>query len=532
MKRTRAALLPISLQFSVLLSLAAGCASAPTASKAPTDPGTASAGDTAAPVMAEPSTEAVARDSDDGVPAPDTASRSVSVEEEAPRGAPVAAAPPPPPVVMPTTAPPPMTPGAFPSSGALSRPRGAGPAPAATSAARPAPKAEIAGSTVPSRPTPMPMAVESAPSVRAGEWDDNANHREFQRWLATESQHPFQPVDTSSRQFLVVRDADGKAVPRCPVKVEDGRGRSIKLTTTASGRALLFPVAEGLTGSTMRATADCQNAKSTVVFSTAQSDGVVDLKLGARRALPDVRDVDIAFILDTTGSMAEEIAAVKATIQKVASSLNGANIRVRIGMVEYKDRTDPFVTKVYPMTRDLGSFSKQVATVGASGGGDTPEDAVAGLHAGLTKLDWGGQALIKLAFLIGDAPPHLDYQDGPNYVSDMRDAASRGIQVFTVAASGMDDLGQVVWRQVAQYTGASSLFVLRGGAGPQSTGGGDPKSSCGGTQTNFRSGNLDGLILQRIEREVKAIDRDPMKIPGVGVDENAKPCKERMMIAE
>src|SRR5262245_16433298 len=36
-------------------------------------------------------------------------------------------------------------------------------------------------------------------------------------------------------------------------------------------------------------------------------------------------------------------------------------------------RTDPFVTKVYPMTTDLPRFSSQVASVQASGGGDTPE---------------------------------------------------------------------------------------------------------------------------------------------------------------
>ncbi|MCK6593546.1 MAG: hypothetical protein L6Q76_38815 [Polyangiaceae bacterium] len=67
------------------------------------------------------------------------------------------------------------------------------------------------------------MMVDSSPSVRAGEWDDNANYREFQRWLATESRLSFRPVDTSSRQFVVVRDSDGKAVPRCPVTVSDGR---------------------------------------------------------------------------------------------------------------------------------------------------------------------------------------------------------------------------------------------------------------------------------------------------------------------
>ena len=66
----------------------------------------------------------------------------------------------------------------------------------------------------------------------------------------------------------------------------------------------------------------------------------------------------------------------------------------------------------------------------------------------------------------------------------------------------------------------------------QSTGAGDPRSSCGGTQTQFASGNLDALIVQKIKRELKGLDRDPLKIAGLRVDENAKPCGERLMVAE
>jgi hypothetical protein len=114
----------------------------------------------------------------------------------------------------------------------------------------------------------------------------------------------------------------------------------------------------------------------------------------------------------------------------------------------------------------------------------------------------------------------------------MKDAAHRGIQIFTIAASGMDDLGQVVWRQIAQYTNATNLFVLRGGAGPQSTGAGDPKSSCGGTHENFASGKLDALILGKINRELKSIDKDPLRVAGLGKDENAKPCNERLLASD
>jgi hypothetical protein len=257
---------------------------------------------------------------------------------------------------------------------------------------------------------------------------------------------------------------------------------------------------------------------------------VVDLALGAHRATPN-REVDLGFVLDTTGSMAEEIAAVKATIQKVASTLGAEGVNVKVGLVEYKDRGDEFVTRVFPMTTDTVSFARQVDKLSASGGGDYPESVNEGLHVALNRLDWGDQSVVKMAVLVGDAPPHLDYSQDFDYAVDMKDAAHRGIQVFTIAASGMDELGQVVWRQIAQYTDATNLFVLRGGAGPQSTGGGDPRSSCGGTQTAYRSGNLDALIVQRVRRELKAVDADPMRIPGRGTDENAKPCDKRIMVA-
>jgi Mg-chelatase subunit ChlD len=426
--------------------------------------------------------------------------------------------------------PPPPPPSPAPAGGRASREESK-----AAFAPRPAAKADVAerGAPKPAEvAAPAPVAVMPAASVKAGEWDDNANYREFQKWLGTEAGQPFHRVDVRDRQFIVVRDADGKPMPRCQVSIIDERGHKISLTTTASGRAILFPHAEGLAGNDLAAATICQNGTAQARFSLAQSDGVVDMKLAVKRTLPATRDVDVAFILDTTGSMAEEIAAVKSTLQKVATALSSANVRVRIGLVEYKDRGDPFVTKVYPMTTDIASFSRLVAGIEASGGGDTPESMNEGVHVGINGLRWSDTAVARLAFVIADAPPHLDYPNDFDYAADMRDAAHKGIQLFTVAASGMDDLGQVVLRQMAQYTGATNMFVLRGGAGPQSTGGGDPKSSCGGTQTNYASGNLDALIVQKINREIRGLDRDPLRIAGLQVDENAKPCKERLLVAE
>jgi len=388
-------------------------------------------------------------------------------------------------------------------------------------ARRPSPAPSKSGSGF----APRHDAAAGGP-VKAGQWDDNANYREFQRFIEASSYLDFQRLDLRHRRFVVVRDNDGKGVPSCPVTVSDGR-RSMIVTTAASGRAIVFPHAEGLSGQTLSATARCADDQKTVHFTLAESDGVVDLRLDTRRSLPQTPQLEVAFILDTTGSMAEEIAAVKSTIQKVASSLSQSNVQLRLGLVEYKDRTDDFVTKVYPMSSDLQSFARRVSSIDASGGGDTPEDAAEGLRVGINNLQWSSSSVARMAFLIGDAPPHLDYQDA-NYVRDMKKASYKGIKVFTVAASGMDDLGQVVWRQIAQYTGGTNMFVKRGGAGPQSTGGGDPKTSCGGTHQNYRSGNLDQLIVAKVERELLDLHASPLRIAGLRIDEDARPCHERV----
>jgi Mg-chelatase subunit ChlD len=419
----------------------------------------------------------------------------------------------------------------------------ASPAPAEKAAAARRPAA-TASPTMPGRAGPAarhgdPLADATGfgvspqfNGVKAGEWDDNASFREFQRFLAS-SPVGQRRMNLADRRFLVVRDKNGLGIPRCRVTVRDGKQTSATFVTTASGRAILFPHAEGMSGDKLSATAACGEGTTEATFPLLdQEDGLVDLKLQKERTPIATRAVDLAFVLDTTGSMSEEIAAVKATIQKVAKSLSTEQTVIRIGLVEYKDRQDPFVTKVYPFATDLVGFAQQVNQINAGGGGDTPEDMNAGLHAAMTKLDWSDRSVARMAFVIADAPPHLDYQDGPEYTTDMKTASHRGIQLFTVAASGMDGLGQVVFRQMAQYTGATNMFVLRGGAGPQSTGGGDPVSSCGGTHTNYSSGKLDELIVQKIRRELRSVDADPLRIAGLRTDENAKPCDQRIVFKD
>jgi Mg-chelatase subunit ChlD len=384
--------------------------------------------------------------------------------------------------------------------------------------APPPPPSKIATS----RPAPMPM--EQPSGVRAGEWDDNANYRDYVKWLANSATKG--KLDITGRQFLVVTDSAGKPLPNVPVTITGGQTQA-KLITMASGRAILFPTAFGLRGD-LTASATFNGKTVSAKVGTAV-DGVVKLEIPTQRPAIAKRQIDLAFVLDTTGSMSEEIEAVKQTIKAVSDQLSNAQTDVRIGLVEYKDRSDCLLTRTFPFSSDLRGFSNSVRNISASGGGDMPEDMHKGLDAALDKLSWRGEAT-RMVVVIADAPPQF-YAQSNDYANSAKRAAARGIKLYTVAASGMDNLGQVVMRQMSQLTGASNMFVLRGGAGPQSVGGGDPKSSCGGTHQDYSSGKLDQLIMRKVRQELASIDADPMKIPGKGTDENAKPCEQRLVLA-
>jgi Mg-chelatase subunit ChlD len=368
--------------------------------------------------------------------------------------------------------------------------------------------------------------------VKTGEWDDNANFREFSRWLQKENKTSTAKLDLSVRRFVVVRDAAGKPVPSCPVTVSDGKKASVTITTTSTGRALLFPRAEGLRSDALVATANCQETSVTASFQAKPGDGVVDLVLPKARALPAAQTIDIAFVLDTTGSMSEEINALRGTLENVAASLGTIGVKPRVALVEYKDRGDAYVTRMHQMTTDVAGLQGRIAALSASGGGDTPEHVNEALRVAVRNLKWKPESIARLVFLIGDAPPHLDYAQDEGYEGAMKEAAHGGLQIFGIAASGMDDLGQVVFRQLAQYTGGTHMFVLRGGAGPQSTGGGDPKTSCGGTRADYSSGNLDALILGKVRAAIAAKDADPMRIAGLHTDEKERPCDQRIVMAQ
>jgi hypothetical protein len=90
-----------------------------------------------------------------------------------------------------------------------------------------------------------------------------------------------------------------------------------------------------------------------------------------------IRDLDLVFVMDTTGSMRNELADVQANLLGVIRVLARLAPSLRVGFVAFKDRGDAYVTLAFPLSpMTPGNVAQVIDFVGrmsADGGGDDPE---------------------------------------------------------------------------------------------------------------------------------------------------------------
>jgi uncharacterized protein YegL len=162
--------------------------------------------------------------------------------------------------------------------------------------------------------------------------------------------------------------------------------------------------------------------------------------------------VEVAFVLDTTGSMAGLIDGAKRKIWAIATSILDQNpeAEIRIGLVAYRDIGDDYVTRRFDLTTDIQDLYANLLQVKAQGGGDWPESVNEALDVAINKLQWNkGDDSRRIVFLVGDAPPHMDYAQDTKYETTLKVAQQKNIIVNAVLAGGARDTERV-WRDVAQ----------------------------------------------------------------------------------
>ena len=267
-------------------------------------------------------------------------------------------------------------------------------------------------------------------------------------------------LDPRHRIKVTVTDESGSPLRGETLELKDAEGSLIWTAKSGKdGTAYLFYIADDAP-----AYVTCCGEEIDVSGEVQETfeDGQGGAAAGARAdytmtvipEAPDRNGVQIMFIIDTTGSMSDELAFLQKDFSAIAEEVGGSDVYFSTGF--YRDEGDEYVTKCNGFTQDVQTVVSQLGAEYAEGGGDNPEAVAEILEETMNNSEWR-EDCSKIAFLIFDAPPHI--QREASIVKSIKTAAEQGIVIVPVVASNAERDTELFARAAAILTGGTYGFL-------------------------------------------------------------------------
>lgn len=325
----------------------------------------------------------------------------------------------------------------------------------------------------------------AAGQMTAGAWDDNAEYSFFLSLFEKAADEPgqsgmdegdgeentggiFQVYKSEDKDVAWgmyplgrvearVQTADG--MPAAGVVVElagggnGGSWETLRAVTGADGKAYLFP-APSVTEYTL--SAEYGGAE----IPMTEEGGVFTAVVSQAQAYTGL---DLCFMVDTTGSMADELLYLQSELDDVIGRVQAElpEVDISLGLLFYRDEGDEYVVRSSDFTPDIAAQRKFLLAQEADGGGDYPEAVHEALETALN-LSWR-EGTRKILIPVLDAPPHDQNAQRQDIRAEFGKlvyrAAGEGIAVMPVAASGVDVCSQYLLRSSALLTGGKYVFL-------------------------------------------------------------------------
>lgn len=297
--------------------------------------------------------------------------------------------------------------------------------------------------------------------VTAGEWNDLDNWAFYQKTLMKEPFKGF-PDDWqmyTNHRIAVALTAKNKPAANATVTLFRNDTPIWTAKTDNLGRAELwvgaFQKEKELNPTLLRLKVNEQSVSTAAISETQVNRIALDETLPSPTNL-----VQIAFMVDATGSMGDELEFLKMDLKKVINEVQKTNTQLKISTatVFYRDEGDEYVVKHSPFTEDINQTTEFISQQRADGGGDFPE-AVDKALVQLNQLQWQPEARTRIAFLVLDAPPHNKPAVISSIQYSVKTAAASGIKLIPVVASGIDKTTEFLMRFIAMYTNGTYVFI-------------------------------------------------------------------------
>ena len=312
----------------------------------------------------------------------------------------------------------------------------------------------------------VPMTA-LAGELTAGDVDDNLQFSYYLEYLAHTLQNNTRvpKLEVHDRVILKVVDGDGLPVSHALISVSVAGAPEplIESYTNTAGVFYFFPEHDGAGQSRQFvavARPPARNASSAFVgFDLGQLDSGRTVLL----RIPDYKteqplSLDIVFTIDVTGSMSDELKYLTSEFRSIIGDITAGfpKVSMRFGLVVYRDHGDEFVVRSYNFTDSLQKMQDQLAAQNANGGGDY-EEAVDEALARAVEYPWREGNTVRMLFHVGDAPPHDELLS--ETLKPVEKARRQGIQMFTLAGSGVADTAEYMMRAEALLTTGRYCFL-------------------------------------------------------------------------
>lgn len=336
--------------------------------------------------------------------------------------------------------------------------------PADSSPAKPASRLEEAAKT----PARLNRNLQSG-LLTAGSFDDIARYDAFRDFLSKTMQNDphetFPRFAIGQRVVIQVVDAQGQPVGDARVMVQSSEsaqsnnGKSLlDLRTASDGRVMLLTGMDGNSSNgEFVVTVTPPNATTSSTYTRSADEATWKITLDAiEHAAP--KQLDLALVIDTTGSMGDELEYLKVEIDSISATIARMfpEVDQRYAVILYRDEGDEYVTRAFDFTDSLLTFRETLAEQSANGGGDYPEAMHLALeHA--ADLSWRERDTARLMFLVGDAPPHN--QHAARALSAAQRLRDRGVRAYPIAGSGVAWQAEFIMRATSFLTMGQYLFL-------------------------------------------------------------------------
>jgi von Willebrand factor type A domain len=331
------------------------------------------------------------------------------------------------------------------------------------------------------------------------------------------------------RYSVLVQNKDRFAAADHPVFLIDKRTNDTiwSAVTDNTGKAELWANMQGAIKETsyIITSPGANDVLSPVLFA----EGINKMEVNTPCAMPET--VDIAVMVDATGSMSDEIDFLKIELENVLRNTftQYPDLDLHAGSVFYRDKTDEYIVRHVDFQTDLVKVLNFIKLQRAAGGGDVPEAVDLALQSALDSLHWSSNARSRILFIVTDAPPHDESKE--KIFQLIQKAAARGIRIVPVICTGADRSTEFIMRTMALATNGTYVFLTDDdGSGSLHT-----KITTSFFNAEFLNSLLERIIRQMViankcseQKEVDIFKNTPSNIEDVKV--TADPAKRSITI--